>query len=160
MAAAFFGIHLAMSVTITRVRAELGPPAHDLYNAGPDLMLMDFLGTRCLGTQYLSVMTLFFWLNHLSYRAHPMPHQLDALKLAHHTNFDRRWLLFALVIAIAVGRLSASCGHLHISYRMGLEQEVRGMRGRHFTGWRRGRISLITPTRQAVCFHSAAFFFL
>ena len=122
MAAAFFGIYLAMSVTITRVRAELGPPAHDLYNAGPDLMLMDFLGTRRLGTQNLSVMTLFFWLNHLSYRAHPMPHQLEALKLAHQTNFDRRWLLFALVIAIAVGMLSASWGHLHISYRMGLEQ--------------------------------------
>ena len=121
MAAAFFGIYLAMSVTITRVRAELGPPAHDLYNAGPDLMLTDFLGTRRLGTQNLSIMTLFFWLNHQSYRAHPMPHQLEALKLAHQTNFDRRRLLFALVIAIAVGMLSASWGHLHISYRIGLE---------------------------------------
>ena len=120
MAAAFFGIYLAMSVTITRLRAELGPPAHDLYNAGPDLMLTDFLGTRRLGTQNLSIMTLFFWLNHQSYRAHPMPHQLEALKLAHQTNFDRRRLLFALVIAIAVGMLSASWGHLHISYRMGL----------------------------------------
>ena len=26
--------------------AELGPPAHDLYNAGPDLLLTDALGTR------------------------------------------------------------------------------------------------------------------
>lgn len=121
MAAAFFGIYLAMSVTITRVRAELGPPSHDLYNAGPDLMLTDFFGTRRLGTQNLTVMTLFFWLNHLAYRAHPMPHQLEALKLAHQINFHRRQLLFALLIAIAVGMLSASWGHLHISYHMGLE---------------------------------------
>ena len=121
MAVAFFGIYLAMSIAITRVRAELGPPSHDLYNAGPDLILTDFLGTRRLGTQNLSIMTLFFWLNHLSYRAHPMPHQLEALKLAHQTNFDRRRLLIVLVIAIAVGMLSASWGHLHISYRMGLE---------------------------------------
>jgi len=121
MAVAFFGTYLAMSVTITRVRAELGPPSHDLYNAGPDLILTDFLGTRRLGTQNLSVMTMFYWLNHLSYRAHPMPHQLEALKLAHQTNFNRRKLLFMLVMAIALGMLSASWGHLHISYRMGLE---------------------------------------
>ena len=31
----FFALYFAMSVTITRIRAELGPPAHDLYNAGP-----------------------------------------------------------------------------------------------------------------------------
>jgi hypothetical protein len=122
VAAAFFLIYLAMSATVARIRAELGPPAHDLYNAGPDLILTDFLGTRRMGTQNLSVMTMFFWLNHLSYRAHPMPHQLEALKLAHQTNFNRKHLLFALMLAVAVGMLSASWGHLHISYKIGLEQ--------------------------------------
>ena len=122
VAAAFFLIYLSMSATITRIRAELGPPAHDLYNAGPDLILTDFLGARRLGTQNLSVMTMFFWLNHLSYRAHPMPHQLEALRLAHQTNFNRKHLLFALMLAVAIGMLSASWGHLHISYKMGLEQ--------------------------------------
>ena len=81
----FFALYFAMSVTITRIRAELGPPAHDLYNAGPDLLLTDALGTRRIGNRNLSVMSLFFWLNHLSYRAHPMPHQLEGLKLAHQT---------------------------------------------------------------------------
>ena len=121
-AAAFFGIYFAMSATVARIRAELGPPAHDLYNAGPDLLLTDALGTRRIGARNLSAMTLFFWLNHLSYRAHPMPHQLEALKLAHQTNFNRRHLMFALLLAVAIGTLSASWGHLHISYRMGLEQ--------------------------------------
>ena len=67
----FFALYFAMSITITRIRAELGPPAHDLYNAGPDLLLTDALGTRRIGNRNLSVMSLFFWLNHLSYRAHP-----------------------------------------------------------------------------------------
>jgi hypothetical protein len=67
-------------------------------------------------------MTMFFWLNHLSYRAHPMPHQLEALRLAHQTNFNRKHLLFALMLAVVIGMLSASWGHLHISYKMGLEQ--------------------------------------
>ena len=122
MATAFFGIYFAMSVAIARIRAELGPPAHDLYNAGPDLILTDTLGTRRIGTKNLSVMTLFFWLNHLSYRAHPMPHQLEALKLAHQTNFNRKHLFIVLLVAVAIGAFSASWGHLHISYQMGVEQ--------------------------------------
>lgn len=117
----FFVIYLAMSVTITRIRAELGPPAHDLYNAGPDLLLTDSIGTRRIGNRNLSVMSLFFWLNHLSYRAHPMPHQLEALKLAHQTRFNGKQLLWVLAIAIFVGALSAAWGHLHLSYQVGLE---------------------------------------
>ena len=118
----FFLLYFAMSVTITRIRAELGPPAHDLYNAGPDLLLTDALGTRRIGNRNLSVMSLFFWLNHLSYRAHPMPHQLEGLKLAHQTRFNPSQLLWVLAIAIFVGALSAAWGHLHLSYQVGLEQ--------------------------------------
>lgn len=118
----FFVLYFAMSVTVTRIRAELGPPAHDLYNAGPDLLLTDALGTRRIGARNLSVMSLFFWLNHLSYRAHPMPHQLEALKLAHQTRFNPSQLLWVLAIAIFVGALSAAWGHLHLSYEVGLEQ--------------------------------------
>jgi len=120
-AALFFVIYFAMSITITRIRAELGPPAHDLYNAGPDLLLTDAFGTRRIGNRNLSVMTLFFWLNHLSYRAHPMPHQLEALKLAHQTRFNATQLLWVLAIAIMVGAFSAAWGHLHLSYHVGLE---------------------------------------
>ncbi len=118
----FFLLYFAMSVTITRIRAELGPPAHDLYNAGPDLLLTDAFGTRRLGPRNLSVMSLFFWLNHLSYRAHPMPHQLEGLKLAHQNRFNPTHLLWALGLAIFVGALSAAWGHLHLSYQVGLEQ--------------------------------------
>ena len=117
----FFVLYFAMSITITRIRAELGPPAHDLYNAGPDLLLTDAFGTRRIGNRNLSVMSLFFWLNHLSYRAHPMPHQLEALKLAHQTRFNATQLLWVLAIAIFVGALSAAWGHLHLSYQVGLE---------------------------------------
>lgn len=117
----FFVIYFCMSITITRIRAELGPPAHDLYNAGPDLLLVDAFGTRRIGNRNLSVMSLFFWLNHLSYRAHPMPHQLEALKLAHQTRFNPKQLLWVLAIAIFVGALSAAWGHLHLSYQVGLE---------------------------------------
>ena len=117
----FFGIYLAMSVTVARVRAELGPPAHDFYNAGPDTILPSFLGTRLIGKESLSGMTLFFWINHLSYRAHPMPHQLEALWLARMTNANARRLAWFLILAAVFGTITAAWGHLHISYRLGLD---------------------------------------
>ena len=122
VAVLFFMIYFAMSITITRIRAELGPPAHDLYNAGPDLFLTEVFGSRQLGGQNLSVMTLFFWLNHLSYRAHPMPHQLEALKLSHQTKMNQFHIFLVIMLAILVGSFSAMWGYLHISYKIGLEQ--------------------------------------
>ncbi|HIA67796.1 TPA: hypothetical protein EYN98_17420 [Candidatus Poribacteria bacterium] len=118
----FFIIYFAMSITITRIRAELGPPAHDFYNAGPDLFLIETFGTRRINAQNLSVMSLFFWLNHLSYRAHPMPHQLEALKLSHQTRINQFHIFLVIILAIVIGAFSAMWGHLHISYEIGLEQ--------------------------------------
>ena len=34
--AAAFALYFAISLAITRVRAELGPPVHDLHFSGPD----------------------------------------------------------------------------------------------------------------------------
>ena len=53
-AISFFFIYFALSTTITRIRAELGPPAHDMYGAGPDYILTTLLGTRRIGPQNLS----------------------------------------------------------------------------------------------------------
>ncbi|MBD69715.1 hypothetical protein CMK21_06285 [Candidatus Poribacteria bacterium] len=118
----FFIIYFAMSITITRIRAELGPPAHDLYNAGPDLLLIETFGTRQIDARNLSMLSLFFWLNHLSYRAHPMPHQLEALKLSHQTRINQFHIFLVIILAIMIGAFSAMWGHLHISYKIGLEQ--------------------------------------
>ena len=109
-----------VGVTITRIRAELGSAPHTTFTMPvPNLLLTDALGTRRIGNRNLSVMSLFFWLNHLSYRAHPMPHQLEGLKLAHQTRFNPTQLLWVLAIAIFVGALSAAWGHLHLSYEVG-----------------------------------------
>ncbi len=56
----FFLIYFAMSVAITRMRAELGPPAHDLHAAGPDAIITNIVGPRELGTRNLSVMSMYF----------------------------------------------------------------------------------------------------
>ena len=45
----FFGIYFAVSTTVTRLRAELGAPVHDLLYIGPDEMIPAIFGTRILG---------------------------------------------------------------------------------------------------------------
>src|SRR6185436_6867173 len=45
----FFVIYFALSLAITRMRAELGTPEHDLHFTGPDWTLSQVAGTRDLG---------------------------------------------------------------------------------------------------------------
>ena len=43
----FFLIYYAISTAITRMRAELGSPVHDLHFSGPDTTLVKVLGHSC-----------------------------------------------------------------------------------------------------------------
>ncbi len=78
---AFFLIYLALALAITRMRAELGTPVHDLHFTGPDWALTDLLGPRAIGAPGLAAFSLLFWFNR-AYRGHPMPHQLEGFYLA------------------------------------------------------------------------------
>ncbi|RME49375.1 MAG: hypothetical protein D6791_00900 [Chloroflexi bacterium] len=123
-AASFFSIYFALAMAITRIRAELGPPAHDMYGAGPDLILISTLGTRRIGARNLSVMALFYWINRESYRAHPMPHQLEGFKLADRTGMKGRRLVVAILLASLLGALSCFWAFLHAGYQLGTEARL------------------------------------
>ena len=45
----FFVIFFMLSTAITRMRAELGPPTHELVNMNAGNMLVDILGSRRVG---------------------------------------------------------------------------------------------------------------
>ena len=120
----FFAIYFALSIAITRIRAELGPPAHDMYGAGPDHILTTILGSRQIGSQNLSVMTLLFWLNRESYRAHPMPHQLEGFKLASRTKETSHRLIAAIMVAAVLGAISCFWSILHVGYQLGMESKL------------------------------------
>src|SRR5690349_18567938 len=93
----FFAIYFALALAITRMRAELGTPIHDLHFTGPDWTLTQVLGTRDLGQGNLTAFSMCFWFNR-AYRGHPMPHQLEGFKLAGTDGRERRklfwWMLF------------------------------------------------------------------
>ena len=120
----FFIIYFALSTTITRIRAELGPPAHDMYGSGPDYILTTLLGTRRIGPQNLTVMTLFYWINRESYRAHPMPHQLEGFKLAARSGMNGNRIIVAILLATILGALSCFWAFLHAGYQLGTEARL------------------------------------
>ncbi|MCA9440645.1 MAG: hypothetical protein KC964_07555, partial [Candidatus Omnitrophica bacterium] len=66
---AFFVIFFLYGLAIARIRAELGPPAHDLYSTGPDVLISNAVGTRSMDDSTKGVFAMFYWMNR-GYRSH------------------------------------------------------------------------------------------
>lgn len=127
LAVIFFAIYFGISLAVTRVRAELGPPAHDLHNGGPDLILTNLFGTdrSVLDPQQLTSLKLCYWFNR-AYRAHPMPIQLEAFKIAQMSGIKQSSMAGALTLATFVGVFSAWAAQLHLFYSYGMAARAGG----------------------------------
>jgi len=55
----FFGIYLMLSLTVTRLRAELGPLVHELYYSNTGQVVTAVWGTSRLSSGNLASMSLF-----------------------------------------------------------------------------------------------------
>lgn len=121
----FFLVFFAMSIAVTRMRAELGPPAHDLHNGGPDRIITSLLGPRAVGTQSESVFSMFFWFNR-AYRSHQMPFQLEGFKMAERTRTSYRGLFGAIAVALVFGTFVAFSMILHLLYQRGAASATLG----------------------------------
>ena len=115
VALGYFGIYLVLCLGMTRMRAELGPPTHELHNVHPDRIMLMFAGSRPLGTQNLTNTTLLSWLAY-GYRCHPMPHQLEAFKIGRHFRLHENRLVIALIVASIVGAIVSIVGHVALYY--------------------------------------------
>ena len=113
-----FAIHLTTVTVITRVRAELGPPIHDLRSMGPDVLLPKIFGMRRLGGQNLALFSLIFCFNR-AYRGNTMPHQLEGLKLAERSRNSTRRIAIAMLLAMVLSPFAAFWGALHLGYESG-----------------------------------------
>src|SRR5439155_3959627 len=125
---AFFGIYLALAIAITRMRAELGTPIHDLHFTGPDWTLAEVVGTRDLGAPALNAFTMYFWFNR-AYRGHPMPHQLEGFKLAEQCGGRYRSWFWMMLAAGILGSLAGFWAMLHLHYVYGATAKARGTFG-------------------------------
>jgi hypothetical protein len=114
----FLLIYFGLAVGITRMRAELGPPVHDLHHAGPDSFLPAVLGPTSLQKTDLMMLAMSWGFNR-AYRTHPMPIQLEAIKLTGQSGSAGRPLFVALLVAGVLAPLAAFWALLHLSYEAG-----------------------------------------
>ncbi len=119
----FFGLYFAFSTAVSRMRAELGSPMHDLHYTGPERVMVAAVGTRPLGPNNLSMFS-FFWFFTRTFDSHPMPHQLEGFKLASTSGIGSRFMLFAILIALFVGILSQFWALISVPYRLGALHEM------------------------------------
>jgi hypothetical protein len=121
----FFIIYFLLSLGITRMRAELGVPAHDLHMMDPSVVLTTALGTRHLRVNNLAMFSLFFSFNR-AYRSHPMPHSLEGFKLAQQSNINDSRMFLATIIGGAVGIIAAMWILVDGCYRLGASVKISG----------------------------------
>jgi len=118
VAAFVFLMYIAVSTGITKVRAQLGPPMHGAFYVHPEGTLVQIVGTRVLGNQNLTMISYFYWFAR-AYRCHPMPHQLEALKIGKTSRMNSKTLFWVLVLATGFSILACFWTMLDISYRWG-----------------------------------------
>ncbi len=112
-------LFLIFSVVLTRIRAQLGPPTHEFAFFGPSSIMHRFLGNHWLSDrQAVWVNQVFISMNRV-HRTHPMPYQLEAMKMGQMEHVNQKRIFFAIVMATGVGFLFASF-FLHVfAYRTG-----------------------------------------
>ena len=120
VAVVFFVIYLMLVTAITRMRAEMGVPVHDMHNGGPDQLLPQALGTRFLGPNNLTVMTTFWFFNRAHY-TDIMPHQLEGFKIAERTGTNNKKLLISMVVAVILSIFATYWAFLHTTHDVGMQ---------------------------------------
>ena len=117
----FFVFYFALSTTITRIRAELGPSVHTMRDASSDKMLLMLFGTRRLRSHNLTGFCLLHWIVGSSGRENPMPIQLEGFKFIERMDAKAKGFMLAIILAAAVGSLSGFWAYLHDAYKLGVE---------------------------------------
>ena len=114
----FFAGYFLISISIGRIRAELGSPVHDLHFSGPGRMMVSLFGTHSFSNSDLTI-TSFFWYFNRAYRSHPMPCILEGVKLEERAGRSSFEVAMLVLFAAVLGTLFAFWAHLHLVYRHG-----------------------------------------
>lgn len=114
---AFFLVLIALAAT--RLRAELGPPAHELFFVGPDELLPALFGASTFSRPTLIAFSLLFWFTQ-NPRNHFMPMQQEAIALLHWAQASPRLYLKVTLIASLLAPWFFAFAYWRTFYRHGL----------------------------------------
>jgi hypothetical protein len=124
-AAAAVGSYYLLGLCLARVRAEAGTP-HDVVSLEP-MKVLGLLSSRLLGRRDVIGAGLNHWVWRFN-RSHPMPTQLEGLRLWHSTGLSGRQLAVPLLLAIVLACVAAPWASLHIAYREGALAKCMGFK--------------------------------
>lgn len=151
LAGIFAVLFLITPIITTRIRAEAGIFVHAFHWQAPRYVLITALGTRRLGPQNLTTLSVCFF--NRDYRPQQMPHQLEAFKISEQANIKNKRMLFAILIATVFGVLFAFWVQLHLYYKFGADSGYFGRwalgYGQEFFGRLRNWILYPTNTDRA-----------
>ena len=116
MVALYFSLYTILCIAVTRMRAELGPPTHELHGASPDGMMVTVVGSKAIGAANLTNFTLLEWMPY-AYRCHPMPHQLEGFKMSERLRMKDSAVVIAILLAALVGSIASFAAHLGFYYK-------------------------------------------
>lgn len=102
-ATAYVLLFLVFSTVLTRIRAQVGPPTHEFAFLGVNSVMGRFLGNRWLTGQQASWTTGGYLMMNRMYRNHPMPVQLEAMKMGQGERIRGRSMAFAIGGAAILG---------------------------------------------------------
>ncbi len=108
-------LYLAFSTAIAKMRAEVGPPTHEMGWMATTRMIVSMFGTRALGPRNL-VMFCLLHFNNRMYRSHQMPVMLEGLKMAETAGIRARRLAVAMLLAVVLGIVSGYWALLSDAY--------------------------------------------
>ncbi|MGB9597870.1 MAG: DUF6785 family protein, partial [Candidatus Poribacteria bacterium] len=114
----FFFLYYAISIAITRMRAELGPPTHELTGMNAGQMMVNMFGSRRLGINNLLPMSHYFWFFNRAYRNHAMPQQLECFKISQRVGIHPKTVVYATLFGTIFGIISSFWAELHMLYRV------------------------------------------
>lgn len=107
------------SAVLTRIRAQLGPPTHEFAFFGPNSITARYLGTTWMSdAQATWLMQVFIVMNRM-FRNHPMPYQLEAMKMAHDFRINQKRMFQIIVGATVAGFFLVGLFYVVWAYRVG-----------------------------------------
>ena len=115
-------IYLIISIAVTRMRAELGVPAHDLHDSGPQ-RLIPLLGLSYMKNSDIALMAALQGFNR-AYRAHPMPVGAEAIRGAERTGGKMSTMFWVMVVAVFWACITGFFINVGLNYHWGAASKV------------------------------------
>jgi hypothetical protein len=120
---ATLGLYFPMMLVISRLRAQLGPPTHQLYFTTPNLVLPVLVGTQALGPRTMGMFAMLSPFM-MEQRNNPVAMQLEGFRMAAGGRMERRRLALALALVPPIAIFVYFWATMKVCYQAGLGSTI------------------------------------